>query len=179
MTDRIAVIALKVALIKEKFSETDILEAVKLMEEQGTSSALLAYLANRNAKTTTSKVTHRKKQPVEEQRSEVLIELENKEPEKYAVLIEFDSLLRQCKILPKLSEIKKLGKQLSKDFSAKNSRADTINKLVSMLVNHPIEKIKEIIQNASSPPANVQVDEYVQHSNFLITGKENENSKSE
>lgn len=41
MNGRIMQIALRIALIKEEFAERDILAAIKLLEEKGTSSALL------------------------------------------------------------------------------------------------------------------------------------------
>jgi hypothetical protein len=179
MKSRILQVALRIALIKEEFSEKEIIEAVKLLKQQGISSNLLTYLANQNKEASkASKNFTRKKTNTEEQSSQVLMELEKEEPEKYQVLSEFESLLRQGRVMRDSSEIRKLGEQLSKDFSAKSSRTELINKLISLLSAHPIEEIKEIVQSSLSS-SNIEGNEYEQLASFIITGKPTQNTTSE
>jgi len=162
-------IALRIALIKEEFSEKEILEAVKFLEEQETSSALLAYLAGRETMKGTPRVSRRAKKAIHEQRSRAVIALEKTEPEKYRVLSEFDSLLRRKEILPNLGDIRQLGERLSKDFSARNSRRDLISKLMKLLSERPIEEVREVVENtiSSSHPRD---SGYQQLADFIITG---------
>lgn len=174
MSSRVPQIALRISLLKEEFSESEILEAIKLLEEQGSASALLAYLAGRKVTDATSKMTrskHRNK-PLNEQRSKAVIELETKEPEKFRLLSEFDALIRKGKILPDLEDIKRLGEQLSKDFAPKNSRREAITKLISLIAQRPTDEIRTIINRtlSSSKPEDKD-NEYQELARFIITGK--------
>ncbi len=186
MKSRILQAALRIALLKEEFSEKEILEAVKLLKEQGISSNLLTYLANQSKEASkASKIFNRKKTNPEEkktnadeQRSKALIELEKEEPEKYQVLSELDSLLRQGRVLRDSSEIRKLGEHLSKNFSAKNSRTDLISKLIHLLSNRSIEEIKDILQSALSS-SNSEGNEYQQLANYIITGQTTQSSTND
>lgn len=186
MKSRILQVALRIALIKEEFSEKEILEAVKLLKEQGISSNLLTYLANQSKEASqASKSLNRKKRKpeekkinAEEQRSQALVELEKEEPEKYQVLSELDSLLRQGRVLRDSSEIRKLGEHLSKDFSARNSRPEMISKLMHLLSNLSIEEIKEILQSALSS-SNIEGNEYQQLANYIITGQTSQTATNE
>jgi hypothetical protein len=186
MKSRTLKAALQIAIIKEEFSEKEILEAVKLLKEQGISSNLLTYLANQNKEASkASKIFNRKKTNSEdnkinpeEQRSQALIEIEKEEPDKYKLLLGLDSLLRQDIVLREVSQIRKLCEQLSKDFSARNSRPELINKLIDLLLNRPIEEIKEILQSALSS-SNIEGNEYQQLANYIITGQTSQTSTNE
>jgi hypothetical protein len=170
-------IALRISLIKQEFSESEILEAIKLLEHQGSASALLDYLAGQRTADYPSKTkrSSRKKKPLNEQRSRVVIELENKEPEKFRLLSEFDSLIREGKILPELEDIKRLGEQLSKSFAPKNSRRDAISKLIGLIAKRPIDEIRPIVSEAlSSSNWKNYGNEYHELARFIITGKSSE-----
>lgn len=173
MNSKVLQIALRISLIKEEFSETEIQEATRLLEDQGTASNLLAYLAGRNttdhAKTRRSK---RKTKPLNGQRSKVVTELEEKEPEKFQLLSEFDSLIREGKVLPELDDIKRLGEQLSKDFAPKNSRRDAISKLMGLIAKRPIDEIRTIVGKTLSV-ANWENkgNEYNELARFIMTGR--------
>ena len=170
MNTRIMQIALKIALIREEFKEAEILQAVQFLEEKGTTSALLDHLAGRDVKPTIQKPARRKTKPIDEQRSQAVIALEQKDPEKYQVLSEFDSMLRKSEVLPQLSDIRRLGEQLSKDFPVVKSRKEAISKLMTTLADHPIEGIREILQSALSS-SNLDKSEYQQLAGFIITGE--------
>jgi len=161
--------ALRIALIREEFSEREIREAVRLLTEQGSSSTLLAYLAGQDITSVGSKASHRKKKPIDKERSQAVIGLEKKDPEKYHILSQFDHLLRKGDILPELSDVRRLGEQLSKDFSARNSRRDVIDQLMTVLAGLSIEEIEKIVQNVLSS-SRKQDSEYQRLANFIITG---------
>src|SRR5436305_3254015 len=146
MKSRIALLALRIAALREEFSEDEILEAVRLLEEQGSTSALLSYLAGRKPQLGTKRAQRRKHKPIEDQRSKAVLELEHKDPEKFLVLSEFDSLLRRSSVLPGVDDIKRLGERLSKNFAPKNSRRESISRLMALLANRPLNEIREVVQ---------------------------------
>src|SRR5215470_13518574 len=151
MNDRISQIALRIARIKEEFSESDILEAVRLLEERGSSSVLLAYLAGQEIPISAliqKKLKRKNKaKAIEEQRSKAVIELEQKDHEKYQVLSEFDALIRKGSILPKLADIKRLGESISKGFAPKKSRKEAISALMALVAERPLDEIRGIVSS--------------------------------
>jgi hypothetical protein len=174
MNSRVVQIALRVCLIKEEFSENEILEAVRLLENQGSVSELLAYLAGRETINHTSRMRKPKgkRKPLNEQRSKAIIDLEKKEPEKFQLLSEFDSLIREGKVLSELEDIKRLGEQISKDFAPRNSRRDAIGKLIDLLAKRPIDEVRTIISRTlSSSDLENKGSEYQELARFIITGR--------
>ncbi len=174
MSNRITQIALKICLIKEEFTETDIIEAVKLLEERGSSSALLSHLAKR--KVTNGKLkageSGRKNKSIEEQRSKAVIDLEDEDPEKFHLLSEFDALIRKGELLPEVDDIRRLGEQLSKDFKPRSSRKEAISRLLALIAKLPIDEIREIVAKAQSfKNQHDRSSEYHELAQFLITGK--------
>lgn len=173
MSDKVSLIALRIAAIIEEFQEKDILRAIRLLEEQGSSSSLLTYLAGSKKQTNTRPKTTRKNgKSIEEQRSKAVLELEYKDPEKFQVLSEFDSLLRKSLVLPEVEDIKRLGERLSKNFSARSSRRESISKLMLLLADKSMDQIRDIVTSTLS---NARVDEkdsdYQRLAQFIITGR--------
>jgi hypothetical protein len=172
MRSKVSLIALRIAALKEEFSENEIVEAVKFLEQKGSTSALLTYLTGDKRELKTRHNANRKSKPIEDQRSKALIGLEHKDPEKYQVLSEFDLLLRKSSVLPEVEDIKRIGRRLSKEFSTKSSRRESISKLMALLVERPIDDIRELIRSALST---ARVDEkdsdYQRLAQFIITGR--------
>jgi hypothetical protein len=180
MKSRVLQIALQIALIKEQFTEKEILEAVKLLEEQNTSSALLAHLSACETQPKNSKESGRKSKPINEQWSKTVKKLESNDPEKFGLLSDFEKLLRQRKVFPKLNDVRRLGGQLSKDFAPRKSRREVISQVMTLLVGKPIEEIEKIVKD--SVPTTLFDDdesEYQQLARFIITGKKNSQDKDE
>lgn len=172
MNSRILQIALKIALLIEEYSESDIVEAVKLLEEKGVSSFLFEYLGGRKALSKTSKKSSRKTKRIDEQRSKAVIRLEQKAPDKYRILSELDSLLRKGSVLPNLEDVIRLGERLSKDFAPKKSRKEAISKLMVLLAERPFDEIRQIFDSiVSSPASSEKRSEYQELAQFIITGK--------
>jgi hypothetical protein len=173
MKDKVSLIALRIAALTEEFSEEEILKAVKLLEEQGSSSSLLIYLTcEKETSSTKSKATRKNRKSITDQRSKAVLELEHKDPEKFQVLSEFDSLLRRSLVLPEVDEIKRLGERLDKNFSARSSRRESISKLMALLASKDINEIRDIVTKAL---ANANADErdsdYQKLAQFIITGR--------
>lgn len=166
MKNRVLQIALRVALIKEEFTESEILEAIKLLEEQSSSSALLVYLSDHNKQTQNLKEPKRKSKPSNRQQTKVVMELESKDPEKFKMLSDFEESLQQRKVLPKLNDVKKLGMQLSKNFVPKKSRQEVIKQLMPLLADKSIEEIEKIVKKSVN-----NENEYQRLAQFIIDGK--------
>lgn len=174
MNNRISQIALRIALIKEESSESEILQAVRLLEEYGTSSALLEYLAGRviSSSNENDKVSRTKNKPIDEQQSRAVIELNGKDPDKYELLSEFDTLIRKGTVLPEVDDIKRLGRKISKDFVAKKSRREAISALMTVMAELPLNEIKDIFSSSlSAANSDDKENEYQKLARFLIKGK--------
>jgi hypothetical protein len=173
MRDKVSLIALRIAALMEEFSEEDISKAVRLLEERDSPSSLLMYLAgNKKASITKSKATRKNSKPIEEQRSKAVLDLETKDPQKFQVLSEFDSLLRKSLVLSEVDDIRRLGERISKDFSARGSRREFISRLMAVLASKNIEEIRDVVSTALSSVKEGEKDsDYQRLAQFIITGK--------
>jgi hypothetical protein len=173
MRDKVSLIALRIAALMEEFSEEEISKAVRLLEERNSPSSLLMYLAgNKKTSGTKSKAARKNSKPIEEQRSKAVLDLETKDPQKFHVLSEFDSLLRRSLVLPEIDDIRRLGGRVSKDFSAKGSRREFISRLMAVLANKNIDEIRDVVSTALSSAKEGEKDsDYQRLAQFIITGK--------
>jgi hypothetical protein len=175
MTTRIIQIALKIALLMEEYSESDIIQAVKLLKYKSSPSALLEYLKSDRSLPKPTMDSFRKKKRTDEQRSKAVIDLEIEEPDKFRILSELDSELRLRNVLPDLEDIMRMGERLSKDFAPKRSRMDAVRKLMALLAEKQLSEIKEIYDSILSSPSSVEKKrEYQDLAQFIITGKNTE-----
>jgi len=169
MKNRISQIILRILLIQEEFSPEEIACALDALEKQKTAFPMLRYFSEKSSHRNIPK----KKRSVTKdiQQSKVVLALKNREPEKYQILSEFDSLLRKRSVLKELNDLKKLGERLSKDFLLVKSRKEAITKLMSNLVELPINEIQRIIgETLSAAPVAKEDSEYQHLANFIITG---------
>ncbi len=172
MKNSVSLIALRIAAIKEEFSEDEILQAVKFLEEQGSTSAVLTHLASRKREIGTRRKRGHKVKSIEDQRSKAVLELQHKDPEKFHVLSEFDSLLRKSSILPEVSDIKRFGERLSKDFAPRSSRRESISKLMTLLADRSLDEIREVVKaSLSTARIDERDSDYQRLAQFIITGK--------
>jgi hypothetical protein len=169
--------ALRIALIREEFSESDILEAVRLLEEAGTTSALFSFLARRETQPRTAgKGSNRRSGSSGSSRSRALMEVEKTDPEKFRILDEFERLIRLGTILPDLEDIRKLGERLSKRFVAGKSRKETIGRLMALIADLPLETVRQVIKESLSSVNLSRDSGYQDLANFIIRGRPNEGS---
>ncbi len=172
MKSRVSLLATRIAAIQEEFSRSEIREAVKLLKQQSSTSEAQAQLAHDWVNRGSKPKRKRKTKPIEAQRSKAVLDLAQEDPEKYAVLSEFDILLRKGSILPEVMELKMLGKSLSKTFSSKSSRREVISKLMKVLAERPLPEIREVITAILSTRKSENDDsDYYKLAQFIITGK--------
>lgn len=172
MKSRVSSLAQRIRSIKEEFSENEIRRALRLLEQESSSSPLFADLANGKRGSRRRLTPSRRNKKPQDQRSQAVISLERKDPEKYRVLSEFDSLLRKGAVLPKVNDIRRLGESLTKDFTSKRSRRESISKLMAVLADRPFNEITAVV-NAILSNGELDNDEsdYQRLAHFIITGK--------
>src|SRR5690349_15818631 len=124
MKKRVLQAALRIALVREEFSDEEIREAVELLENGEDTIGLLSFLSGKDKKSEARQSTKPKENIAFEQRSKAVLALENTDPEKYRLLSEFESSLHRNRLLPHIGELRSLGEKLSKGFSGRNSRKD-------------------------------------------------------
>ncbi|QSV64630.1 MAG: hypothetical protein HEQ26_19635 [Dolichospermum sp. DL01] len=169
MKNKILLIALRIALIQEEFSETEISEAVNLLQKEGVTSNLFTYLSS-NSDTKSKRKAVSSKTTFELTKTHIPIDLKNNEPEKYHLLLQFESSLKHKEILIEPMAIIRLCESLDKNFfSAKKSRLDLINQLIKLLISRTVEEIEKIINEVKDKEKN-QEDPYYKLSKFLIEG---------
>jgi hypothetical protein len=172
MKERALLLALRIAALCEEFSEREIQAAKRILEEQGVNSSLLACVAENTKPTPRKRRKAVKHRPIEEQRSKAVIELEQKDPEKYRVLSEFDLLLRKGSLLSTQDEIRKLGEKLSKSYSAGGSRRESISRLMVLMADLPLNEIRDLLNNSlAESKVDRRDSDYQRLAQFLITGK--------
>src|SRR5262249_43559290 len=150
----------------------EIREAVNLLKRRGASSELTSRLASKSIKKAERPKHKQRRKALEEQHSRAVLELVDKDPEKYAVLSEFDTLLRRGSILPETVELKTIGKSLSKTFPNKSSRRDVISSLMRILSNRSLPEIKEVVTNIlDAHRSETDDNDYYNLAQFIIKGE--------
>lgn len=175
MKKRTVSLALQIAQIIEDNSSNELREAVELLQKYGCGSDFLAYLYAKSYSEYHTDRTSRqssKTKALHEITSRAVLNLKDKDPEKFRVLSEFDSMIRRGQILPNHEDLRRFGERLSKDFEPKNSRKDTISSLMNFLSNQPTHDIEELIKFAASFGVSGSTDEYQRLARFIIKGKE-------
>ena len=172
MNGRLSSLARRITAIKKEFSKREIESAVKLLEERGSASPLFAYLSNGMKGSKRRPTPRRRKKTIQDQRSKAVIRLEHQEPEKYRVLSEFDSLLRKGSVLPRVHDIRRLGESLTKDFTSRSSRRDSISKLMDILAARSLHEITTVVNAVlSNDVLDSGESDYQRLADFIITGK--------
>jgi hypothetical protein len=173
MKSRVSLLAQRITAIREEFSESEIQSALKRLEKQDSASQVRAPLGSVKKTSRLRPTSHRrKKKTTQDQRSKAVIRLEHQDPEKYRVLFELDSLLRNGSVLPRVNDITRLGESLTKDFTSRGSRRDSISKLMTVLASRSFDEISTVV-NAVLSNRELQNDEsdYQRLARFIITGK--------
>lgn len=169
MKSRINLAVLKILSLKEEFNERELLEAVQIISE-GRTEDLLSWLAESNRPD--SKKTSAGARKLVGQQSRAVIELKDKEPERYELLSELDDLLRKCVLLPRLEDIRRFGEDLSKTFEAGKSRKEAIPRLMEILANEPMDRLKGLSRRLLDEVSNMggKEAEYEKLASFLMHG---------
>ncbi|WP_414529789.1 hypothetical protein [Nodularia chucula] len=138
------------------------------MEKEGVTSNLFKYLSsNRDTKSQPNAFSSKTTSGLP--KIQRLRDLENNEPEKYQLIIQFQSSLKNKELLTENISIRRLCESLDKNFLPKKSRSELINQLIELLISRTIEEIEKIINEVKAKEKN-QEDSYYKLSKFLIEG---------
>ncbi len=172
MNSRLSSLAQRITAIEKEFSKHEIESAVKLLEKEGSASPLFTYLSDGMKISKRRPKPRRRKKPIQDQRSKAVMRLEHQEPDKYRVLSEFDSLLRKGSLLPRVNDIRRLGESLTKNFTSRSSRRDSISKLMDVLAARSLHEITTVVDGVmSNDEADTGESDYQRLADFIITGK--------
>lgn len=159
---------LKIMLLQEEFTEKEIKEAVNYINSNKKTSLneLFKEKTNNNATQPSSD-----SKEFEDQESRVVQDLVNVDPEKYKILSEVDSLIRKSAILRSNEDIKNLASKLSKNFPKTKSRKESIPKIMAILADLDISKIKTVVEEILKSNNSIGSDsEYQKLAQYLING---------
>lgn len=157
---------LKLLLLQEEFTKKELGEAVEFLSNNSAGD-IFEYLTTRSK---AIKDTKKQQTPFSEQTSQAILNLKDKDTDKYELLRNFDSLLRKGELLSRLDSIKKFGAQFSKEYEAGKSRTEAIPKLMSVLSEIDIAELKSIIRDVVEDSGK-ENSEYVELANYLIKGR--------
>lgn len=146
MKKRVRQALLRIRLLQEEFSKKELADAVEILSE-GDAEHLLDYLKTK--KSTGNTNADKSSRPLAKRSSRVVEELRSKDPERHAILAEFESMLQQGMLLPTMSDLRRLGTTVSKDFQAGKSRKETILRLMRVLAPMPLEPMKRMIREVT------------------------------
>ncbi|WP_157753752.1 hypothetical protein [Lysobacter capsici] len=166
---RTKALALRIALLLEEYSQDEINAAIDLLKKQGQSSSLLSFLTPQRKDRVRAGV--KKKSFSEQFSSKLLFGLKDSEPHKYEILREFEGMLRSGAVLASFDDMKRFGERVSKDFTPKKSRSESINPLLRVLLDRSSEELEELSRLAKSHEGSPDEDQYSKLASFLIKGR--------
>jgi hypothetical protein len=171
MKRRVDQAVLRIALLIEEFSESELDEAVGLLKQHGVGvPSLLSYLGGKRsgqAEKNLPSVKGAQRTPSAQGR---LHEFQTTDPEKYEVLNEFQERLRNGTVLADFDEMKKFGSIISKAFVPRKSRKETIPALIACMAERPLIELNEILGKLSSYEGSADGG-YQELAEFIIKGK--------
>lgn len=152
MTDKTFLIALKIAEIITEFSETEINQALELLQEQEIDSSLFSYLVSSqtNKNSARNKKTKLDDQPYRQN----LLKLKKKDSKKYQLLSDLDKWMRDGYTLKNDSELIDLYKSYIEDNLKRTPRNKLISKFIDLLIEVENGKIEELHSSMSANIAN-------------------------
>lgn len=169
-------LALRIAQLIADHSESEISEAILLLEKHGCRSELLDYLAHQKIERSIAKKPKAERPPrkVEDTTSLAVLKLRESDPDKFRLLSEFDLMVRRGQVLATLEDMKRFGERISKDFQPRKSRKETIGVLLSTLAERPLPAIEGLMEFAATFGVAGDTDEYQRLAQFLIKGRPTE-----
>ncbi|WP_299847120.1 hypothetical protein [uncultured Paracoccus sp.] len=169
-------LALHIAQILEEHSAKEINEAVSILRGCGTTSELLTYLATAampapSADRRKGSEASSRSKPLDQVTSKAVRDLEKVDPNKYLILLEFDTLLRQGRVLETNDAVRRFGERVSKDFKSRTSRKDNIGNLMSALARLEEDELNQVLNQAIESASERKSDGYQRLAQFLMRTK--------
>jgi hypothetical protein len=171
------IVALKIVQILEEYSDQDIDEACKILTDNGIGGKFIQYLSSKSpqseAKAYRRKITENgtSRKVIDTTVSRAVLNLQDSDPQKYKVLLDFDRSVRAGSSLRTNEAVRRFGEKVSKSFDAGKSRKESISALMNVLALRSVSEIQQLIQSAIIQPSDTS-DDYQHLAEFLIKGKQ-------
>lgn len=146
MNRRVRQAVLRILMLTEEFTPEELTEAVSLAGGQKEED-LLAFLKRLTSPPRRSADARSQELEFRGQReTRALQELKSVDGEKYQLLREFETAIREGKALKSLDDFRAFGKQLGKGFTAGKSRKEALGRLMAILAHMDTDSIKVAIE---------------------------------
>ena len=176
MNDRVRQVILRIMLLREEFTQNEIMSAVNLLKDRG-DHFLYKYLLEASGGTTKkNKSISKAKRGQKKKRgqSQTLQKMRVEDPEKFELLDRFEKLARDGLILSTNDEIRRFCKIVGKEIKLGRTAKDSIGKIVKVLAEMEFQTIKEIVKKV--PRKTGPGNSYVRLADYIISGNENESN---
>ena len=166
-------LARHIAQILEEHSAAEISEAISILRRRQTTSELLTYLAA-TAKPASSmgrekgSAVKKSSKPLDQMTSKAVRDLKKSDPVKHRRLLEFDTLLRQGRVLETNASVRRFGELVSKDFRSRTSRKDNISALMSALARLEEDELNKALGEAMESSYANKSNEYQRLAQYLM-----------
>lgn len=161
---------LRVMLLREEFSWSEIFDAIEIVKRGGFKDAI-----GECSKRHVPRSERRDETPgVENGLTNTVASLKDRDQDRYILLSAFEKMLRTKSVLPRLDDIRRVGASMSKGFPAVKSRTEGIRRLMELFATTPFDEAQERVQDAIQD-ARLHGEEhgsYQRLADFLIHGAE-------
>ena len=169
MTSKARLAALQILTLREEFSAKELRDALILAGEW---SAVLTSKARRDE--TLQNVRRGPNSTIAKSESRVVIELRERDPERYSILSKIDRAIRLGQMLPRVADIQRAGSSLDKGFISGKSKGTAIPRLMAKLAELPVAELENLYQTwKQEMRSELRRDtEYDDLAEFLVKGQQ-------
>ncbi len=174
MNSRVRKATLRILMLLEEFSPEELAEAVSLIH--GQERDLLAFLRRKSSSPKrVSPPNARKAMFSTKGETRALQELKRTDGEKYQILKDFETSIREGKLLRTMDEFRAFGTVLGQEIGKVKSVKDALGPLMAELASLDLNSIREAIAKVPTRQGEEE-DAYRRLANQIISGRAHEPS---
>lgn len=166
MNKRAREIALRIQLLFEEFTSSELIDGLSLLGAAKDEDLLAFLLRKTSAGSTNSRIS----KPPRVQGGTTLNLLEHRDPEKYRLLQDFKSQFQNGSLLPTMDSCRMFGNELSKAFEPGKSRKECLPRLLSILAEMSPTGIRDSVAKAASYLDREGSEPYRRLASHIISG---------
>ncbi|MFI5454194.1 MAG: hypothetical protein ACHRXM_01965 [Isosphaerales bacterium] len=145
MNSKVREAVLRIRMLTEEFSPEELAEAVGLLDGQEKDSFSSLWRKKSVKKRVSSRRLGKAESSKKKGETRALRELKLTDGEKYQVLREFETSIRDGKLLKTLDDFRSFGNILSKEFGTVKSVKDALPHLMALLVRMDLDSVRAAI----------------------------------
>ena len=168
MTTKSKLAALRILALREEFSERELRVALSLAEGL---SGVWAHQGEKQKRASAQSVRAHTT-TLTGSKSRVVTELRERDPDRYSILSTIDHSIRLGSILPRMSDIRRVGCSINKGFVSGKSKKDAIPRLMETLAKLSVPELEHAYETwkREMPSHKGRNTEYDELAEFLIKG---------